>query len=237
MTFNNKIAELEAEINRLKSGNWTVEETNSICHNLHGKVNAREFADGCTAEQRKIYGCAPDADRVNQLQAEKDDVLRKKRAVSALLQQTCKEKSDALAENARLRTALGGARALIEGAFTLSGRDPLTNDYYCRIVDALAQPELERAEPPPRGTWGTVQDECGRRGHQYTYEFGGKFYCRLCGLLEPADKPQPPPTAGVCTCPRDSRRPGGSHWRAGVDICNQCGLPRGTGPVELGEKP
>lgn len=35
-------------------------ETNNICHNLHGKVDARAFADGCAAEQIKLYGIAPD---------------------------------------------------------------------------------------------------------------------------------------------------------------------------------
>ena len=54
--------ELRAEIARLLAGNWTPEEVNGICHNLHGVVDARGFADGCAAEQRKLYGCAPDAD-------------------------------------------------------------------------------------------------------------------------------------------------------------------------------
>lgn len=35
-----------------------------LCHNLHGKVDARAFADGCADEQRRLYGCAPDADVV-----------------------------------------------------------------------------------------------------------------------------------------------------------------------------
>lgn len=53
---------LRAEVDRLKRGDWTPEEIHDICHNLHGKVDARAFADGCAAEQRKLYGCAPDAD-------------------------------------------------------------------------------------------------------------------------------------------------------------------------------
>lgn len=36
----------------------------NLCHDLHGKVGAREFADGCAAEQRKLYGCAPDVDKI-----------------------------------------------------------------------------------------------------------------------------------------------------------------------------
>lgn len=39
-----------------------------VCHNLTGDVGAREFADGCAVEQRKRYGCAPDADRVKELE-------------------------------------------------------------------------------------------------------------------------------------------------------------------------
>jgi len=33
-----------------------------LCHDQHGKVDARAFADGCAREQRKLYGCAPDVD-------------------------------------------------------------------------------------------------------------------------------------------------------------------------------
>lgn len=43
-----------------------------LCHNQHGRVDARAFANGCADEQRKYYGCAPDADEVSQLQAERD---------------------------------------------------------------------------------------------------------------------------------------------------------------------
>ena len=40
-----------------------------ICHNLHGKVDARAFADGCAQEQRKLYGEAPDRDELIYLRA------------------------------------------------------------------------------------------------------------------------------------------------------------------------
>lgn len=39
-----------------------------VCHDLHGRVGPREFADGCAAEQRRLYGCAPDADAVARLE-------------------------------------------------------------------------------------------------------------------------------------------------------------------------
>lgn len=41
-----------------------------LCHNLHGKVDDRAFADGCAAEQRKLYGRAPDADRIAALESQ-----------------------------------------------------------------------------------------------------------------------------------------------------------------------
>lgn len=50
------------ELWRLKEGRWLPAEVNDLCHNLHRLVDAREFADGCAAEQRKLYRCAPDAD-------------------------------------------------------------------------------------------------------------------------------------------------------------------------------
>lgn len=67
---------LRNDLDRLKSGQWTTEEVNDICHNLHSVVNARQFADGCTSEQRKLYGCAPDADRVAELQNDLDNANR-----------------------------------------------------------------------------------------------------------------------------------------------------------------
>lgn len=49
-------------IARLKAGQFTADEIHEICHNLHGTVSAQAFADGCAAEQRKLYGYAPDRD-------------------------------------------------------------------------------------------------------------------------------------------------------------------------------
>lgn len=45
-------------------------ETNNICHNLHGQVDAAAFAEGCAEEQRKLYGRAPDADLAEKLLAD-----------------------------------------------------------------------------------------------------------------------------------------------------------------------
>lgn len=63
------ITALQAEADRLKRGDFTSEEIHNVCHNLHGKVDAKAFAAGCAAEQRKLYGCAPDADEVDRLKA------------------------------------------------------------------------------------------------------------------------------------------------------------------------
>src|SRR3990167_2557637 len=53
---------LKEELLRLRSGKWTPEEIHSLCHNLPQTVPVCEFAAGCAAEQRKIYGAAPDAE-------------------------------------------------------------------------------------------------------------------------------------------------------------------------------
>jgi tetratricopeptide (TPR) repeat protein len=75
--------ELVAEIRRLRG----VVAAHDLCHDLHGKVGPREFADGCAAEQRKLYGCAPDADDVVRLKAEltKIDTLLRLASNAALL--------------------------------------------------------------------------------------------------------------------------------------------------------
>lgn len=51
------------ELARLKRGEFKPEEIQEFCHKLPETVSAREFADGCAAYQRTLYGCAPDADR------------------------------------------------------------------------------------------------------------------------------------------------------------------------------
>lgn len=76
-----KIAELEAEIERLKAGQFTKDEVQNFCHNLNATVPVEEFARGCATEQYRLYGCAPHADKL----------------------------ADALEENASLRAALSAA--------------------------------------------------------------------------------------------------------------------------------
>lgn len=51
-------------INRWRQGKFTVDEINNFCHNLHGTVTAAQFAEGCAAEQRRLYGCVPWADEL-----------------------------------------------------------------------------------------------------------------------------------------------------------------------------
>lgn len=63
-----ELREVRQQLQRLQDGKFTKEEIHSICHNLHGTVSAREFANGCTAEQEKLYGTAPDKERIHQLE-------------------------------------------------------------------------------------------------------------------------------------------------------------------------
>jgi len=48
-----------------------------LCHNMHGKVDARAFAAGCAMEQRKHFGCAPDADEVKLLRSDLESERRR----------------------------------------------------------------------------------------------------------------------------------------------------------------
>jgi len=59
-----RIKELESNVFSLQQ----IVTTHDLCHNLHGAVDAQAFADGCANEQRKHFGCAPDADEVERLQ-------------------------------------------------------------------------------------------------------------------------------------------------------------------------
>ena len=51
---------LEEENKKLRE----IIKQHDLCHDLHGKVGAKEFAMGCEQEQRKLYGCAPHADQL-----------------------------------------------------------------------------------------------------------------------------------------------------------------------------
>ena len=42
------------EIDRLKNGDFTPEELQNLCHNLTS-CDYKEFCDGCTAYQRKLF--------------------------------------------------------------------------------------------------------------------------------------------------------------------------------------
>lgn len=55
---------LLALVERLLAGNFTPDEIQGFCHNLPQTVPVEEFAAGCAAYQRQLYGCAPDADQL-----------------------------------------------------------------------------------------------------------------------------------------------------------------------------
>lgn len=60
------LPDLLAEVLELRA----VLAAHDLCHDLHGKVDVQDFAKGCAAEQRKLYGCAPDADAAARLLAD-----------------------------------------------------------------------------------------------------------------------------------------------------------------------
>lgn len=72
MALRFELRRLRQENERLLDGKFTAEEIHGICHNLHGTVSAEAFADGCAAEQLKLYGCMPDRDRIAVVYGELD---------------------------------------------------------------------------------------------------------------------------------------------------------------------
>lgn len=59
--WRSKAKGLEKEIKRLKEGNFTPEEFQNLCHNLHEKclsdgLTRQAFEDGCKAYQDKLFG-------------------------------------------------------------------------------------------------------------------------------------------------------------------------------------
>lgn len=79
------VRRLVDEVRRLRRGDFAAEEIHNICHNLHGTVNAQASAAGCAEEQRKLYGCAPDADEVRRLREQNAALAERVAAQSELL--------------------------------------------------------------------------------------------------------------------------------------------------------
>lgn len=67
-----KLVQVGDELLRLRA----VVKQHDLCHDLHGKVDAQAFADGCAAEQRRIYGCAPDRDELTRLRTDVAEAVK-----------------------------------------------------------------------------------------------------------------------------------------------------------------
>ena len=63
-----EVEQLRAELDRLKSGEFTKEEVHNFCHNLESTVSAQEFCNGCERYQQELYGKSP----ITELRAERD---------------------------------------------------------------------------------------------------------------------------------------------------------------------
>lgn len=60
---NERAGKAEVERDKLKG----VIAQHDLCHDLDGKVGARDFAMGCAKKQRELYGCAPHLDDADSL--------------------------------------------------------------------------------------------------------------------------------------------------------------------------
>jgi hypothetical protein len=51
-----QLADTTAEVERLKSGDFTKEELQNLCHNL-SEDDEQRFRQGCSDYQKKLFGC------------------------------------------------------------------------------------------------------------------------------------------------------------------------------------
>lgn len=109
-----EIARLEAEVSRLKAGKFTKEEIHEICHNLNGTVDAQAFADGCAAEQIKLYGRALDRDTIDRLQQQKRALVEDNRELAAGGIRLASERDAALKERDELAQRCANQAVTIE---------------------------------------------------------------------------------------------------------------------------
>ncbi len=110
--------------------------THDLCHNQHGKVGPQDFAAGCAAEQRKLYGFAPDADaarlRARSI-ASLEDKLKEAEARANLWADRCFKTGQA---NAELGIAL--VSAMVDAGVIQSPKEQITEsaaERQMQIVD------------------------------------------------------------------------------------------------------
>lgn len=151
-----QLAAVTAERDRLLRGEFTAEEIHNICHDLHGKVSAREFADGCAAEQRKLYGEAPHADERDKWHMARDKCERQFQAkVEELATEMVKgdelreRLQRAEADAARLWAAANARRVqLIQQKHSGKGLSPAGADELA-LLQSLADEHVRAVVPLP----------------------------------------------------------------------------------------
>lgn len=182
-----------------------------LCHNLHGKVDAQAFAAGCAAEQRKLYGCAPDADQAR-INCETVELLHPKLLAA---------ESDA----ARLREVLETAM------LTIRAIEPAS------VVVGMCAAALRPAEQPPktvhRGMGSDLMALCGAvdgaSGHdqvKLTYR-DEQVTCPSCRReMKQAREPS--------VCPRCD---GTGHYSSLGEPSRECAVCNGSGKISDEQPP
>jgi hypothetical protein len=75
-----QLADAEARVGKAKA----VIAQHNLCHDLHGKVNADDFAKGCEAEQKRIYGRSPTEDTIASLRQQVETLTARLSAIEGV---------------------------------------------------------------------------------------------------------------------------------------------------------
>ena len=126
----------ETEIEKLQN----IIDTHDLCHDKDQNVGPREYADGCSAQQRKLYGCAPDADEVERL--------------TRLLRQCAVYTFDSTGDEDRDAAALTSAMSMPLDRIPDLINDQMA-DLECREAQARVEVEAWRRRFPAAGFDGT----------------------------------------------------------------------------------
>jgi hypothetical protein len=118
-----RIADLERENARLLEGKFTKGEIHNICHNLHGTVSLEQFADGCAAEQIKLYGKCERQDLEHENAELKKTIQSRHQYIEANTKRLERELQEARAALRRISAGALYAKTIADDYFDFANRE------------------------------------------------------------------------------------------------------------------
>lgn len=172
-----ELAAKQAEVERLKRGDFTPEEFQNLCHHKDEKPGCTpaEFNQGCEEYQRKLFGTA-----------DVDGLRKANELLNKGMESICEGRDELKHENRSLRAELAASRAKVEEID--AELDDLRKTAWDRFV--AMRDRAEAAEKREKALVAYVSDSAKRDHTCNGVESLHCFVCRAAALLATAQEPQ-----------------------------------------------